>query len=613
WIAVLSSARSSHAVTFASESGGRRTKKLPPRKLKRLLKDFANEEGRVRCVIIQSTNELPDELGQSAEAMSPFNRLWQLVRPERGDIWNVVIFAFVVALLMLATPMAVEALVNTVAFGRFLQPIIVLALILLMFLGFQGAIRGLQYYVVEIIQRRLFARVAADLAYRLPRFEAEGADGKYVPELVNRFFDIVSVQKVAAQLLVDGIGLVLTTFIGMAVLGFYHPWLLGFDLFLIASIAVIILLLGRGAVSSAIKESKHKYYMASWLEDIGKSPASFHGDGGTEFALERADRLVHEYLIARKKHFGIVLRQLLFALGLQAIASTVLLGIGGWLVVAGELTLGQLVAAELIVTVVVGSFAKIPKHMESLYDVLASVDKLGVLFDMPIEREDGMLGVDPGESSRVRLHSVSYSFGGGNSVINNLSADMPAGDKVAVLGGSGSGKSTLLDLLYGFRTPSSGHLTLDEFDPRDLRPDILRTRVALAREEVFHATIEENMHMHRDSIRSTDVRDVLNQLGLLPVILGYPKGFETELISDGQPLSSSQRKLLSLGRACVGRPGLLLVDGLLDSLGGRELDTVLNYLTSPEQPWTLVVATSRADIASRLDQTISLSDSTAVV
>jgi putative ABC transport system ATP-binding protein len=613
WIAVHSSARSKHALTFASESGGRRTKTLSNRKLKRLLKDLANDEGRVRCVVIQATKEVPNSAASSKVPMSPFKRLLEIAKPEKADIWNVAIYAFVVALLMLATPMAVEALVNTVAFGRFLQPIVVLAIILLVFLGFQGAMRGLHVYVVEIIQRRLFARVAADLAFRIPRFEAEATDKKYVPELINRFFDIVSVQKVSAQLLVDGIGLVLTTFIGMAVLGFYHPWLLGFDLFLLAAIAVIVFLLGRGATASAIKESKYKYYMASWLEDIGKSPSAFHGDGGAAFALERADRLVHEYLIARKNHFAIIMRQLLFALGLQAIASTILLGIGGWLVVTGGLTLGQLVAAELIVTVVVGSFAKIPKHMESLYDMLASVDKLGVLFDLPIEREDGMLGVEPGDATQLRLHAVSYGYPGQPKVINNLYADIRPGDRVAILGKSGSGKSTLVDLFYGFRAPTSGHLSLDEFDPKDLRPDILRHRVSLARDEVFNASVDENVHMHRDDIRSTDVRAVLESIGLLRAALSLPKGLETELSSDGKPFSENQRKLLSLARACVGRPGLLLVDGLLDSLGDSELEHVLNYLTSPEQPWTLVVATSREDIASHLDQTIFLGDSSAVV
>ncbi len=367
WFSVIGASRRKFEVCTSSDVDS--FESIKGNALKSILEGYA-VDGQVRCVVV-----LPSESAKASsspgETLNPINRVLQLLKPESSDIWLVLIFAFVVATLMLATPMAVEALVNTVAFGRFLQPIFILALLLLTFLGFQGAIRALQTYVVEIIQRRLFARVAGDIAYRLPRTEQEAADGKYLPEVVNRFFDVITVQKVAAQLFLDGLGLVLGTFIGMAVLGFYHPWLLGFDLLLLGSIAIIIFVLGRGAIRSAVQESKHKYYMASWLEDIARCNTAFRNHGGSEFALERADRLIHNYLAARKKHFRIVLRQVIFALGLQAVASTVLLGLGGWLVVAGELTLGQLVAAELIVTVIVGSFAKFGKHMESFYDLCA--------------------------------------------------------------------------------------------------------------------------------------------------------------------------------------------------------------------------------------------------
>lgn len=607
WMMVIGGSRPGHEVITAGEQG-QETKKFSIRKLKSTLSEYANGE-KVRCIIVQPQSTAKP----TGSNPKPIRRTLELIKPEFSDIWLVAIFAFVVSLLALATPLAVEALVNTVAFGRFLQPIVVLALILLTFLGFQGAVRGLQTFVVEIIQRRLFARIAADLAYRIPRLEAEGTDREHAPELVNRFFDVVTVQKVAAQLLLDGVGLVLSTLIGMMVLGFYHPWLLGFDLLLLSAIGVIIFVLGRGAISSAIKESKHKYYMASWLEDMANAPTAFHGTGGKEFALERADRLIHGYLLARRSHFGILLRQIIFSLGLQAVASTVLLGLGGWLVVIGELTLGQLVAAELIVTVIVGSFAKFGKHIESFYDLLASVDKLGILFDIPTERGDGMLGIDTNLPASVSIYSTSYVYPGASSVLSNLEAEIGRGENVALLGPSGSGKSTLLDVLYGFREPTSGHVTIDEFDPRDLRPDALRSRVALARSETIHATIEENVHMHREWIRTTDAREILNELGVLTAMLKLKDGCQTMLTGDGKPLSENQKRLLSIARAAVGRPGLLMIDGLLDSLSNTEIEQCLEYLASPERGWTLIVATSRADIADRLQRQIELNSTSGAV
>lgn len=562
---------------------------------RRLLRAIESER-RVRCVVVRTDVSLSSH---ETRGMSPFSRAWSLMKPEFSDIWIVLVFAFIVGLLMLATPIAVESLVNTVAFGRFLQPVIILAVILLTFLAFSAAMRGLQTFVVEVVQRRLFARVAGDLAYRLPRARVEAADHVYLPELTNRFFDIVTVQKVTAQLLLDGIGLVLTAGIGMAVLGFYHPWLLGFDVVMMASIAFIIFVLGKGAISSAVKESKHKYYMASWLEDISRCPTTFRAAGGAALALERADRLVHEYLEARQKHFAILMRQILFSLGLQALASTALLGIGGWLVISGQLTLGQLVAAELIVTVVVGAFAKLGKHIESFYDLLASADKLGALFDLPTEHHDGVMEISSVGPARIQLRDVRHE-GTGGILEQSISTTINSGESCAIVGPSGTGKSTLMDLIYGLRSPTSGHITIDDFDPLDLRPDVLRSHVALVRQgEIFHGTLEENVHLHRPDVTSVDVRHATEAVGLYEHILNLHDGFDTKLNASGAPLSGSQRELLCLARAIAARPRLLLIDGLFDLLSDEELETAISYVLDPEREWTVILTTGRQSIAER--------------
>ncbi|MCA9067278.1 MAG: ABC transporter ATP-binding protein, partial [Planctomycetaceae bacterium] len=531
-----------------------------------------------------------------------------ILSPEWPDIWIVIVFAFVVGLLTLASPIAVESLVNTVAFGRFWQPVVVLAIILFTFLGFSAAIRALQTYVVELVQQRLFARVASDLSYRLPRTRIEKTEQHFMPELVNRFFDVVTVQKVSAQLLLDGVALALSTVIGMTVLAFYHPWLFGFDMFLLASLTFLIMVLGRGAIQSAIKESKTKYSMASWLEDVARCPVTFRSDGGIDFAMERADHLISDYLSARQKHFRVLMRQILFALGLQAVASTVLLGLGGWLVISGELTLGQLVAAELIVTVIVGGFAKLGKHLESVYDLLASIDKLGGLFDLPRERDDGLLVLSENSPLAVDVQNVSYRRATGQSALPTLSFHVPAGGSLSLVGPSGSGKSTMLDLLFALRNPTSGHLMIGGFDPGDIRPDFLRQRVTLVRGlEVFQGTIAENVHLHRPEVSAKQVRDALEQVGLLEAVLLLDDSLETTLHSDGAPLSENQTRLLSLARAIAGQPRLLLVDGVLDALSDEELSPLLNHLTHPDSPWTLILATGREEIASRCDQQQPLS------
>ncbi|MCA8996962.1 MAG: ABC transporter ATP-binding protein, partial [Planctomycetaceae bacterium] len=576
WIAVESAGAKTFRVSLAGIDFEDRI--VRSSELESLISNRDDQE-KIRLVVMEPGLPILWKGGSPEKPQKPLSRLLAILRPEWSDIWILFVFALITGLLALATPMAVETLVNTVAFGRLLQPIVILALLLFAFLSFSAALRALQTFVVEIIQRRLFARVASDLSYRLPRVELSALDGQNGRELVNRFFDVVTVQKISAQLLLDGISLVMGGMIGMAVLAFYHPWLLGFDVVLLAMIAFVIFVLGAGAVKSSIKESKTKYKVAAWLEDLMGAPLAFRHSGGAEFALESADRLTHDYLIARKSHFRILMRQIVFALGMQALASTVLLGLGGWLVVSGQLTLGQLVAAELIVTVIVGSFAKLGKHMEGYYDLLASIDKLGTLFDLPIEPQDGLLVEPSGTGARLLVSDVVTVDDHGKPVISHLTLNVVSREHLVIRGPSGSGKSQLLDLLFGLRSPTSGYLMIDGYDPRDLRPDSLRKLVSLVRNnEVFQGSIAKNVHLERPDISISDVRETLHDVGLINDVLKLPDGVDTELVGDGYPLTPNQVRKLMIARAIAGRPSLLLIDGTLDALPDEEAIAVLNHL-----------------------------------
>ncbi|MFN6105497.1 MAG: ABC transporter ATP-binding protein, partial [Planctomycetaceae bacterium] len=262
-------------------SGGGGSQWLGPAALKKLLE---SEQGEDLLQGVVFEGHVGDVLHSAAEghSASPWARLRFLLRPEWSDIGVILVFAVVNGLLALATPIAVESLVNTVALGQLFQPLIVLTVFVFLFLAFGAGLKALQTVVVETIQKRLFARVAGDLAYRLPRVTAGATREIHLPELVNQFFDVVTVQKVSASLLLDGVSLVIGTLVGMMVLGFYHPWLLGIDLVLLALMFCIVVFLGRGAIQTSIRESKRKYAMAAWLEDLAASPLTFHYEGAAD-------------------------------------------------------------------------------------------------------------------------------------------------------------------------------------------------------------------------------------------------------------------------------------------------------------------------------------------
>jgi len=557
--------------------------------------------GLLRCVVIE-----PNKVGSHSQHAehdhhaSPLSRLISLMRAERTDIWVVITFALVSGLLSMTTPLAVEALVSTVAFGRFLQPVIVLSLMLLAFLLFKAALKAMQTWVVELIQRRLFARLAAELAWRLPRTSLNAFHGSYPPELVNRFFDVVTIQKTASGLLLDGISLILNMAVGMTVLAFYHPWLLAFD-FALVLLMIFVYLLGRGAIATSITESKCKYAMAAWLEDMARCRTTFRYDGAAEFALDRSDALIYGYLDARRRHFSVLMRQLLAILLVQALASTVLLAIGGWLVITGQLSLGQLVAAELIVAIVVDSFAKMAKHIESYYDLLTSVDKIGHLLDLPVERNDGLLTIPDGSGiviQKLRLPGAAET---------PLSLEIRSGERIALAGRNTRAKSHLLDMLFGLREPEGGLISLHGTDPRDLRPDVLRRHVVMVRDtEIFDGTIAENVHLERSDVSVADVRSALETVELMDLVQGFPDGLNTRLCPDGQPLTPIQSRLLMVARAISGRPEVVLIDELLDLLPEDLADRILRRITSADHSWKLIIATSNIRLQQLMTRIVEL-------
>lgn len=284
--------------------------------------------------------------------VSPWRRVLALVRLERTDIGVVVSYGVVVSLLSLATPLAVQALVSTITSQALLQPLVVLSVLLAAALLAGGALRTLQLFVVELMQRRVFVRLVADLAWRLPRVAPTVNEVQNSSKLVNRFFDVVTVQKVLASLLLEGVTLTLELVIGLFILAVYSPLLMVFAMALLLGLVVVVFGLGVGGVQSSIDESYAKHNVAGWLEELVRHPTVFRADHARRFGLARADDAARTYLEARRRQFRVLLRQAVGSFALQAVSSVALLGVGGTLVIDGTLTIGQLMAAEVIVTAV---------------------------------------------------------------------------------------------------------------------------------------------------------------------------------------------------------------------------------------------------------------------
>lgn len=532
---------------------------------------------------------------------SPWRDTLVLLRGERGNIGAIIIYAVGVGLLSLAVPLAVQTLVNTVAFGQLLQPIFILTLMLAAGLVVGAVLNGMQTWVVEVVQRRIFVRLVSELAERLPRAHIKAFDRGEGPELLNRFFDIFTVQKATSSLLLGGIGAFLTAVVGIIVLAFYHPLLLAFGVILTFTVVCTLVFLGRGATTSAIDESVAKYAVAGWLQEMARHPFSLKMTGGEEFAKRRVDELASVWLRQRGEHFRIFFRQLLSALALQVIAHASLLGIGGWLVVERELSIGQLVAAELIVMAIVVSLSKLGAKLETVYDLVAAVDKLGAVLSLPVEESEDEANRDVlrcGAAARLELNEVST----GDSFINNLSLDLKPGGSVAVRA-SRRRSAGIVEMLFGLRTPSAGSIKIDGQDIRDLDRASLRSHVGVVRDpEVMPATIADNIQTGR-KLSASEMWSLLRTVGLHETVRKLPAGIRTKLSPSAYPLDRIEALRLTLARVLATNPALLVLDGVIDALPESERKPFFEAVSKGR---TVLIRTNEISVTKQCDECVDL-------
>lgn len=503
---------------------------------------------------------------------------------------TVLIYTSLIGLLALAVPLAAQALVNTIAAGVLMQPLIVLTAGVLGALLFVGVLRLLKLALLEKLQQRIFARVSLELAERLPRIEHDVLTSQYAPHLVNRFFDVITIQKTAAKILLEGPSAVLQVLVGLVILAFYSPYLLAFDLFMILFVALVVWGLGFGGLRTSIDESIRKYRVADWLEEITRCQRGFKLNAAPTFSIERADSLVIEYVKARRLHFRVLFRQAFGAYVFKAVASAGVLAISGWLVINRQFTLGQVVAAEIIVFGMLENLEKLIRLMENGYDLLTSLDKVGHLTDLPIERTSGRSLPHSDAGASVACRKVHFSYEEGNQILAGLDLTLKPGDHISLVGESGMGKSTLAALLCGLHPPRTGLVQINGMDVRDAQLESLRRVVGLVGDanEVFAGTIEENILLGREDITHEDLQWALEFTNLSSELEKFPHGLQTKLSSEGRNLSRGQLQRLLIARAIVARPQLLILDEAFTGIDEHDKLQIVDALYNPDHRWTII-------------------------
>lgn len=534
----------------------------------------------------------------------PKQHLQKLLSLESQDLYAVLAFALAAGVMSLATPIAVQALVNTIAFGVLVQPLVVLMLMLFGCLALNSILNGLQIFVVEMIQRRVFVRLVSQISATLMEGRLDHPLYKKGSDLANYYFEVMTVQKTWSNLLLDGLSYGLQTLIGLILLAFYHPALLGFDALVIASLYVIFRVLGKDGVESAVAESEAKHAVASWLQELPRHPLATRFAQGKTWGLQRSNSLTEHYLERSEDHFKVVMKQQAAILGLYAVANSVLLGLGGWMVIERQLTLGQLVAAELIVSAMLSGVTRLGKTITSYYDLMAGMDKLSYLLDLPDEPLSQNKPYRDLVFDNITLDQliINRDENGKKSAIAVTNFKIQKGEKCVLLSQDSGASQSLLESISGLRAPTEGSIAINGIDTRILGLASMRDQWALAMNpEWFQVSILENIRMGNPSIELEQVQESLRRVGLDRTIQGLPEGARSILSVTGSPLNHEQLARLTLARAIASQPSLLMVGALIDTLPEPYLPLVLDTLLNQDAPWSLLLVTANPQVSMLTD------------
>lgn len=518
-----------------------------------------------------------------------FRIFFRILAPERGFYWMATIYGAGISLLSLATPISVQMLINTVANTALATPLLVLSFTLFGLLMISGLLNGLRVHLMELFGRRFYARLVSEISIRTvfaqnPFFE-DTARGS----LFNRYFDIVIVQKTVPYLLIGGFTVILQAGVGMVLVSLYHPLFLAFNLIIILLIWAIWLIWGASAIRSGIELSHRKHETAAWLESIGTSNGFFKSERRVEYALTETDAYTARYVNQHRRHFRRHFAQTLSFLFLYALASAVLLGLGGWLVIQGELTLGQLVAAELVLSAAFFGVSQLGGYLVYFYDLCASLEELSLFEDIDLEAPD-TANLPIGPDATVAFASVKGTGRCGDILFN---LQIPGGSHLLADASDYSVQRYFTQLLKRLDRPEGGYVTLGGTDLQDLDVQRLRQDVfVIERPSLLPMTIREYLRLSSDEVAASRSLAVLERVGLKEVIARFPDGLDTTLSQSGWPLSLAEAMLLKLAAAIIARPRILILSQLYDMVDEDVLEAALApFANDPDM--TLIYFTKR--------------------
>lgn len=540
---------------------------------------------------------------------SPVARILNLLRLERKEITAVYFYAILNGLIQLSLPVGVQAIIGYVLGASMRASLVVLITLVVLGVLIAGIMQINQMKIIEKIQQKLFVRYSFAFAQHIPNLDLKRNDSVYLPELINRFFDVPLLQKSLSKILLDIPTAVIQILFGLLLLSFYHPAFILFGILLVTILILILKYTGGKGLETSLQKSKFKYKVAAWLEEMARVIKSTKLVKQTDLHLQKTDEQVSNYLIARNNHFRVLLFQFNVLVIFKTVITAAMLIVGTMLMVNQQLTVGQFIAAEIVILLVLNSVEKLIINLGSVYDTLTAVEKASEVTDKPVEKNGTLMLSDASNGVKLEMKEVSFSYTGETDILQNISLKINPNEKVCISGKDSSGKSTLLKLMTGSYTDFNGSILIDDVPLGNYNLSSLRaqTGVLMNQQDIFQGTLLENIALGNPAITIDVVKEYAARTGLHDFIAAQKDGYDTLLDPTGKRLPRNVVHRILLVRALVSKPRLLLLEEPWMNMSREHRSQILQLLNEIKNT-TLVVVTNDQEFIQQCDKVIVMNE-----
>ena len=545
----------------------------------------------------------------SQNSPGPLQRLFKLLRLELRSIYLILGYAAFAGVVSLSLPLGIQAIINFIQAGEFRITMIVLITLVLISVIFTGLLSYMQMRVAEDLQQRLFTKTSFEFIYRFPRILTTAFGSNYPPELANRFFDTMTIQKGIPKMLIDFSTSGIQILFGLILLSFYHPFFILFGVFLVLLMYLVFKFSAPEGLRTSLIQSKYKYQTAHWIEEVARNTDSFKVLGSAKLASSKHDDIVIKYLNSRENHFKILRLQFFKMIGFKVLVVGALLIIGGLLVVNQQMNIGQFVGAEVIVILMVNSVEKLILGLENVYDVLTGLEKIGAVNDLELERFGGITPFSPKDNFEIELKDIGLQFKNATrKSLNGINLKIESKDRIFIDGTSGSGKTTLLKLISGLVLPTEGDFFVNDLTFKNIQIDHYRSFVghSLIGNFPFEGSIRDNITFNDANVSQENLDWAIEKLNLMGFIKSQSHGIDTVIATEGRNIPYTAAKKIMLARAIVTKPKLLVLKDPLVEFQDDEINRIMNFLFEPSNPWAIVVVSRNSKWIERCNRKIFL-------